>query len=71
MPLDQIILRRAMSAFPARIGTLDAIHLGTALLWAEYMDDTLVFLTHDRQIGTAARRCGLRVYPDIKPADPV
>ena len=63
LPLDQIVLRRAMSAFPTRIGTLDAIHLSTALLWAEHSPG-LAFLTHDRQLATAAKLCGLRVYPD-------
>jgi hypothetical protein len=44
------------------VKTLDAIHLATALLWAEHAGE-IVFLTHDRQLATAARACGLAVHP--------
>lgn len=63
LPVDRV-LNRAMATFPTRIGTLDAIHLATALIWADYVDPQFVFLTHDRQLSIAARACGLRVYPD-------
>jgi predicted nucleic acid-binding protein len=64
LPVDRVILNRAMATFPTRIGSLDAIHLATALVWGEYVDPDLVFLTHDRQLAIAARACGLRVYPE-------
>jgi len=64
LPVDRVVLNRAMATFPTRIGALDAIHLATALIWADYVDPQLVFLTHDRQLSIAARACGLRVYPD-------
>jgi len=53
------ILRRAAGHFPTAIGALDAIHLATALLWEEDTDDRLTFLTHDRQLRSAAQACGL------------
>lgn len=55
------VLRRASSPLPTPLGTLDAIHLATALLWAELRSQSPVMLTHDRALGTAARAFGLRV----------
>jgi predicted nucleic acid-binding protein len=63
VPLDQAVLRRASEPFPTPLKTLDAIHLATALL-LDSDDEEIVFLTHDRQLGVAARACGLTVYPD-------
>ncbi len=54
------ILERAGDAFPTVIGTLDAIHLATAIHLRNHM--TLdCFLTHDRQLGTAAKAMGFTV----------
>lgn len=53
------ILRRASEAFPMVVGTLDAIHLATALAWQEETDAALVMATHDRALGRAARAFGL------------
>jgi predicted nucleic acid-binding protein len=53
------ILRRASEPFPVPIGTLDALHLATALLWRDVFRRELVFATHDRVLGTAARASGL------------
>ena|SRR2546427_48405 len=61
--LDSMVLSRAGAAFSAPVGTLDAIHLATALLWMESEGTPLTFLTHDRQLSNAARTCGLQVYP--------
>jgi predicted nucleic acid-binding protein len=63
IPLNVAVLRRAGSGFPTPLGTLDAIHLATALLWVENAATPLTLLTHDRQLATAARACGLPVYP--------
>ena len=41
-----------------------AVHLATAQLWVEYTDRDLTFLTHDRQLGFAARALGLQVMGD-------
>lgn len=61
IPLSPAILNRAASTFPAPLGTLDAIHLSTALLWMEDNGEPLTFLTHDRQLAIAARASGLEV----------
>ena len=42
-------------------GTLDAIHLATALRWREHSDGGIVMATHDVALATAARACGLAV----------
>jgi predicted nucleic acid-binding protein len=58
------ILRRASEPFPAPIGTLDAIHLATAIAWRDASDTTLVMATHDKALATAARSVGLEVIGD-------
>ncbi|MBI4636320.1 MAG: type II toxin-antitoxin system VapC family toxin [Candidatus Rokubacteria bacterium] len=55
------VLARAAQPLPTELGTLDAIHLATALLWSERSGAGLVMATHDVALGTAARACGLRV----------
>jgi predicted nucleic acid-binding protein len=53
------VLARAAQPLPTALGTLDAIHLATALLWRERSGSELVMATHDTALGLAARACGL------------
>jgi predicted nucleic acid-binding protein len=55
------VLARAAQPFPVVLGTLDAVHLATALLWRERSDAGLVMATHDAALGLAARAIGFRV----------
>ncbi len=55
------VLARAAQPLPTALGTLDAIHLATALLWQERTGADLTMATHDVALGTAARASGLRV----------
>lgn len=55
------VLRRAADPFPTPLGTLDAIHLATAILWRLAQTDALVFATHDSQLATAARASGFEI----------
>ena len=55
------VLSRASQPSPTPLGTLDAIHLTTALLWREWTSADLEFATHDAALGLAARSSGLRV----------
>jgi len=55
------VLARASQPMPTALGTLDAIHLATALMWAEHAGSPLVMATHDPALTTAARASGLRV----------
>ena len=59
-PLLERILQRAGESFPTAVGTLDAIHLTTAIAIreAEAID---LLLTHDSQLATAARSVGFTV----------
>jgi len=68
--LDQLYLiaigpavqRRAAGAFPTVIGTLDAIHLASAILWeAASPESEFCILTHDKQLALCARSLGLRL----------
>ncbi|MBN1944024.1 MAG: type II toxin-antitoxin system VapC family toxin [Bradymonadales bacterium] len=59
------IKRRAAEAFPTVVGTLDAIHLATALAWREVApEEELVVYTTDRQMALCARALGLTVRPE-------
>jgi predicted nucleic acid-binding protein len=59
--LDSVVLERAAEPFPTALGSLDAIHLASALLTRENLDG-LVFATHDEELGTAARAIGFAVH---------
>ncbi len=55
VPLHDSILARAGQAFPTVVGTLDALHLATALVLRDQKKIQLTFLTHDSQLGLAAQ----------------
>lgn len=59
--LGPAVLRRAADPFPTPLGTLDAIHLSTAALWAQARGEVPVMATHDAQLGLAARALGMDV----------
>jgi predicted nucleic acid-binding protein len=59
------ILRRAAQPLPTELGTLDAIHLATAVAWQEGARGDLVMATHDAALGHAARASGLRVVGTV------
>ncbi len=55
------VLARAAQPLPTALGTLDAIHLATALLWQEQTGLDLVLATHDSALATAAKASGFRI----------
>lgn len=55
------VLARAAQPLPTALGTLDAIHLASALLWREQSADAIAVATHDAALGLAARACGFEV----------
>jgi predicted nucleic acid-binding protein len=59
--LTRPVLARASQPMPTTLGTLDAIHLASALMWVEHAGSPLVMATHDQAMATAARASGLRV----------
>ncbi|HJT24554.1 MAG TPA: type II toxin-antitoxin system VapC family toxin [bacterium] len=54
------ILQRAAAPLPMVLGTLDAIHLATALSWRDEMEPELAFATHDKALGRAALAFGFK-----------
>ena len=63
--LNRAVLDRAAEPFPTVLGTLDAIHLATAILLRETNAD-LVFATHDAELAIAARSVGFPVIGAAK-----
>lgn len=59
-PVVERILQRASESFPTVVGTLDAIHLATALAIRQ-VDPIDLLLTHDGRLATAARSLGFAV----------
>jgi len=59
--LSRGVLERAAAPMPLPLGTLDALHLSTAILWREVRGKELVMATHDRGLGEAARAFGFAV----------
>jgi predicted nucleic acid-binding protein len=59
--LQRPVLARASELFPTPLGTLDALHLATALVWRDRMQKDLVMATHDGGLAIATRACGIEV----------
>jgi len=55
------VLARASEPLPVVLGTLDAVHLATVLVWRDRMEESLVVATHDAALGAAARAFGFEV----------
>jgi uncharacterized protein len=59
--IDNVVLNRAAQPMPTEIGTLDAIHLASALLWNDALGLDAWMATHDRALGLAAQAHGFKV----------
>lgn len=60
--INQAIKKKSAEPFPTIIGTLDAIHLASALLLKEENKKLeIIFLTHDNQLSIAATAVGFEV----------
>jgi predicted nucleic acid-binding protein len=55
------VLSRASEPMPMPLGTLDAMHLATALIWRDRVGPLASIATHDTMLGTAARAFGFEV----------
>jgi predicted nucleic acid-binding protein len=55
------VLSRASEPMPMTLGTLDAIHLATALIWRDRMGPLPRMATHDTALAAAARAYGFDV----------
>ncbi|MEI6226100.1 MAG: type II toxin-antitoxin system VapC family toxin [Deltaproteobacteria bacterium] len=58
--ITRSVLSRAAQPLPTPLGTLDAIHLVSALAWREQFEG-LFFATHDPGLAAAARASGFEV----------
>jgi predicted nucleic acid-binding protein len=56
--LTRPILSRAAQPLPVTLGTLDALHLASALAWSEHASGA-VLATHDARLAAAARALGV------------
>lgn len=65
--IDAVVLDRAAQPMPTELGTLDAIHLATALLWKEMTRTHFVLATHDGALALAAQAHGLPVVGVSRP----
>ena len=59
--IDATVLDRAAQPMPTELGTLDAIHLASALLLRESTGEELMMATHDRALALGAQSHGIRV----------
>jgi predicted nucleic acid-binding protein len=59
--IDSSVLDRAAQPMPTELGTLDAIHLASALLWKDAFGADPVMATHDKALALAAQAHGLKV----------
>lgn len=55
------VLSRASEPLPMSLGTLDALHLATALIWRDRMGPLPILATHDTALGLAAQTFGFDV----------
>jgi predicted nucleic acid-binding protein len=61
LQLSPSILNRAAQSFLTPLGTLDALHLATAVRLVESTGIELTFFTHDAGLATAARSMNFEV----------
>ena len=61
VPVGREVLERAAEPFPTMLGSLDAIHLASALLVRDSFED-LSLATHDQELAVAARATGFHVH---------
>ncbi len=59
VPISRQIVQSSSRPLPAVVGTLDAIHLSTALMLRDSELPALVFCTHDKQLTRAAQALGM------------
>ena len=64
--ITRVVLARAAQPLPTSLGTLDAIHLVSAMGWREQFE-SLSFATHDLALAAAARASGFEVIGAKQP----
>ena len=64
------VLNRASEPMPTPLGTLDALHLATALVWRDRVGSLSLVATHGAALGEAARSFGFDVRGILSRAGP-
>ena len=59
--ISRTILTMASLPMPSPVGTLDAIHVATAVAWRDAHREHIVMATHDQALGRVSRAMGLGV----------
>jgi uncharacterized protein len=65
---EPLVARADTLAWEMGLRGYDAVHLASALLWRENMDQDVVVATFDRQLWQAAGASGLICFPEQLPA---
>ena len=62
-PIDDAVLQRGRAAFPVEpIRALDALHVATAVLWHDTVEEVVVF-SYDQRVRDNAEALGMEVQP--------
>ena len=65
LDLTETIVSRADNlAWDHQLRGYDAVHLASALVWQEALDESVVLATYDKQLWSAAKETGLEVFPN-------
>jgi predicted nucleic acid-binding protein len=59
IPVSREVLSRASQPFPTMLGTLDAIHLSSCLLYRERVSQDITLCTHDLALHRASSSLGI------------
>ena len=59
--ISKKVKSRAKESFPTIVGTLDAIHISSAMLWQTEFNDSIIALTKDKQMKTCFEALGFEV----------
>ena len=61
IPLTDPILEQASQPRGLKLGTLDALHLFSAVAWRSHRNQPITFFTHDAELGRAAQLLGFEI----------
>ncbi len=61
---EDLTARAASLAWEHGLRGYDAVHLAAALVFREASGEELLLATYDRNLGEAARKAGLKVWPE-------
>lgn len=66
---DALVERAEALAWEHGLRGYDAVHLASALTWQESAGEEIVLATFDYQLWDAAKRAGLKPWPEERPGD--